>query len=77
MNDDKLNEARLEILSVMNKYGMKNGSFSANGPEKEMIGMHNINNEGSVFSDFAESVYNAARLYQSGREKMMKLFEKF
>lgn len=66
---EKLNE---ELKSLIEKYQLKNISLVAE-TEEEFIGIIAVDSEN--YESYFKSVLNIARLYQSSREKVLKILE--
>ena len=72
MENNKVEKLKSELLKVTNKYELKNVIFGADANEGQFIGFHGL--EKMQLKDIAQIVMNAARLYQSGREKLIQIF---
>jgi hypothetical protein len=65
-----------EMGELCRKYGLT-GCVFASEKDGKLIGFHCIEREGSGFNQkhICESAFNAARLFQSAREKMMHMMD--
>ena len=67
-----------ELSDLVKKYKLKNCVFAGENEDDKMIGLFCIEKwkTGHSFKDSINSFSNAARLYQSAREHMQRLFDK-
>lgn len=65
-----------ELALLTEKYKLKNCVFGGEDSEGKFQGGFNIDRPGkSTFVTVMESIFNCAKLYQSGREKILKIFD--
>ena len=80
MNEKIFNEDEFlkKLSDLLKKYNLKNCIFAGENEDDKMLGFFCIEkyNEGCSFKDSICAYSNAARMYQSAREKMMKTFDK-
>ncbi len=69
MKQETQNEFREELKILTDKYNIKNVVFGGQCEDK-FIGLFGLTPCTNI-SEIAEIICNAARLYQSGREKLM------
>ena len=75
-NDEKI--FMEELSSLLRKYNLKNCIFAGNNDDDKMIGIFCIEKYGIGHSmqDSVLSFANSARMYQSSRELILKIFDK-
>lgn len=73
-NDKLIKEFYKEFRDLLNKYNVKNAIFGAEMNES-FFGSFACEKERASFSDLLNSFANAARMYQSAREKTLMLYE--
>ena len=68
-----VNDLVSEISTLCRKYGLKDCVFSGENEEGKMVGLFCIEREGIGFTqkNMIGSAFNASRLYQASREKIM------
>jgi hypothetical protein len=78
MSEFNENDFLKELSEVCKKYELKNCIFAGTTNDNKMIGLFCIETfgRGHSFLDSVLSFSNAARMYQSAREHMLKLFDK-
>ena len=80
MDEKILNEDEFlkELSDLLKKYNLKSCIFAGNNEENKMIGFFCIEKYGEACSikDNILAYTNAARMYQSAREKIMITFDK-
>lgn len=75
MDENELNKFFDELKTLTDKYGFTNVVFGADNGDK-FLGMHGYTGHVKDGKDMMGLVMNSARLYQSGREKIMSYFDR-
>ena len=68
-----------DLSDVLKKHNLKNCVFAGENEDDKMIGLFCVEKYGIGynFKDTISAYGNAARIYQSAREHMLKSFDKF
>jgi hypothetical protein len=76
----KFNEEEFlkELSRLLNKYKLKDCAFSGENENGKMIGLYCMEKYGTGFNekDLFAAAFNASRLYQASREKILNLYDK-
>jgi hypothetical protein len=75
MDDSKQHELLGELRTLCSKYGITDAIFGGTNGEM-FIGYFGVDNPPQSMNTLVNVISNSARLYQAGREKVLKQFDK-
>lgn len=70
-------EFRIKLANLLHEYELKDCVFAGENNDNKMIGLFSAENSEGVYTQkgIVNSAFNAARLYQSSRERIMSTID--